>query len=102
MGLQVPNLRDGWFKIAREIVRDTSCGILTYQNEMYLTPSSCHRGSNWPALPLSRYHWEFVTKGNVAVEKLTSGKSGDIRFLQDALQMIFSARLDFFYVPMFG
>ena len=56
--------------------------------------------------PLERFHGIACTTGGakpkvtlipVAVEKLTSSKSAEIRSRQDALQTIFSGRLDIFY-----
>jgi len=40
-----------------------------------------------------------VHQTSVAVEKLTSRESAEIRSRQDALQTIFSGRLDIFYLP---
>jgi hypothetical protein len=43
-----------------------------------------------------------LTKPGVAVEKLVRSKSVKIKSRQEALQSIFSGRLDIFYPPNFG
>src|SRR5260370_42558457 len=55
----------------------------------------------WRARPLSSQQ-RLVTKSGVAVEKLLAAKLAKIKSRQDALQSIFSGRLDIFCPPNFG
>jgi len=47
-------------------------------------------------------HTKLLVKSGVAVEKLFSTKFAKIKLRQEALQSIFSGRLDIFYPPNFG